>query len=84
MRFYGLLEEQEREDFLLEARRVAKELVIADVAGSFSGMQVRWVRGGRSFEIFRKHWRVEELEKEVGGHTIYDGRYFLAVRANSI
>jgi demethylmenaquinone methyltransferase/2-methoxy-6-polyprenyl-1,4-benzoquinol methylase len=84
--FYGHLEEQERERFLGEARRVARELVVVDAslhAGDVrEERQERILNDGSRWEVFKRYFTPTELAQELGGgETLYAGRWFVAVRS---
>jgi ubiquinone/menaquinone biosynthesis C-methylase UbiE len=84
--FYGHLEETERGRFLLEARRVAPELVVVDAAvrsdRERAGMQERILNDGSRWEVFKRYFEPEELAAELGGgETIFAGHWFVAVRS---
>lgn len=84
--FYGHLEEIERERFLAEARRVAPELVVVDSALRDDvdpvGRQERELNDGSRWEVYKRFFRPEELEAELGGgETLFAGRWFVVVRS---
>ncbi len=89
--FYGLLLPEERARFLGEARRVAPELVIAEVAerdtGKLgwrkreTGWQERTLADGSEHFIYRRYFAAEELAEEFGGEVLFDGAFLVAARA---
>jgi demethylmenaquinone methyltransferase/2-methoxy-6-polyprenyl-1,4-benzoquinol methylase len=84
--FYGHLEHVERETFLAEARRVARELVVVDSARAGAEQdelrQERTLNDGSRWEVFKRWFTPEGLANELdGGATIFDGRWFVAVRS---
>ena len=84
--FYGHLEHDERERFLGEAIRVAKELVVADSAlrpdVEPEERQERILNDGSRWEVYKRYFSAEELAQELGGgETLFAGRWFVAVRA---
>ena len=84
--FYGHLEHDERERFLGEASRVAKELVVADSAlrpdVEPEERQERILNDGSRWEVYKRYFSAEELAQELGGgETLFAGRWFVAVRA---
>jgi ubiquinone/menaquinone biosynthesis C-methylase UbiE len=86
--FYGHLEEPERGRFLAEARRVATELVVVDSALRDDVEPVEWqqrvLRDGSSWQVYKRYFRTAELRAKLGGgETIFDGRWFVAVRSRS-
>ena len=81
------LEEQERARFLIEARRVAPELIVLD-AGLHEGSeraewqereltdQTRWV-------VYKRFFSVQTLLAELGGgEVLFSGTWFVCVRAS--
>jgi ubiquinone/menaquinone biosynthesis C-methylase UbiE len=84
--FYGHLEEEERVQFISEARRVARELVIVDSALHDGVEPVEWqervLNDGSTWEIYKRYFDTEELAGELGGgEPIFAGRWFVAVRS---
>jgi demethylmenaquinone methyltransferase/2-methoxy-6-polyprenyl-1,4-benzoquinol methylase len=84
--FYGHLEEEERARFLVEARRVAPELVVVDSALRDDVEPVEWqertLRDGSRWEVYKRFLEPAELAAELGGgETIFAGRYFVSVRS---
>jgi ubiquinone/menaquinone biosynthesis C-methylase UbiE len=83
--FYCHLEEPERERFLAEARRVAPELVVvASVQGGGDAAE-RWeerrLADGSTWTVFKRVFTGEQLADELGGHVVFEGRWFIVVRA---
>ena len=84
--FYGHLEDAERERFLLEARRVADELVVVDSARNdetpAERMDPRVLSDGSEWEVYKRWFTAEQLAAELGPvETLHTGRYFIAVQA---
>jgi demethylmenaquinone methyltransferase/2-methoxy-6-polyprenyl-1,4-benzoquinol methylase len=84
--FYGHLEAPEREQFLAEARRVARELVVVDASNEHSGideeMSHRMLNDGSTWEVYKRYFTGAGLAKELGGgEVLFDGRFFVVVRA---
>ena len=84
--FYGhLLPPEESERFLVEARRVAAELVVVDSAQrpetGAEDWQRRRLNDGSEHRVYKRWFRGPELAREVGGEVLHDGRWFVAVRA---
>ena len=84
--FYGHLEEDERRDFLSEARRVGPELVIVDSALRDGVEPVEWqqrtLNDGSQWQVYKRYFEPAELTAELGGGEIlFAGRWFVAVRA---
>jgi demethylmenaquinone methyltransferase/2-methoxy-6-polyprenyl-1,4-benzoquinol methylase len=82
----GHLEEDERVQFLAEARRVAPELVVVDAAlhggGERSEWQDRVLKDGSSWKVYKRFFSPETLTKELGGgDVVHAGRWFVAVIA---
>jgi demethylmenaquinone methyltransferase/2-methoxy-6-polyprenyl-1,4-benzoquinol methylase len=84
--FYGHLERDERERFLREARRVARELVVVDASSLHSPVDEEWqeriLNDGSRWEVYKRYFRPEQLADELGGgDTVFAGRWFVAVRS---
>jgi ubiquinone/menaquinone biosynthesis C-methylase UbiE len=84
--FYGHLEEEERVQFLSEARRVAQELVVVDSALHDGVEAVEWqervLNDGSRWEVYKRYFDAEELAGELGGgELIFAGRWFVAARS---
>jgi ubiquinone/menaquinone biosynthesis C-methylase UbiE len=84
--FYGHLEGDDRERFLREARRVARELVVADSAlrddVEPEEQQERILNDGSRWEVYKRYFTAEGLAEELGGgETLFAGRWFVAVRS---
>jgi len=84
--FYGHLEGADRVAFLLEARRVASELVVVDSAlrpgVEPEERQERILDDGSSWEVYKRYFTHEELAGELGGgRTVFAGHWFVAVRS---
>jgi ubiquinone/menaquinone biosynthesis C-methylase UbiE len=84
--FYGHLLPEEREPFLLEARRVAAELVVVDAAlredVSPEEHQQRVLNDGSRHTVYKRFLAPEELAAELGGgRVLHTGRWFVAVAA---
>jgi ubiquinone/menaquinone biosynthesis C-methylase UbiE len=84
--FYGHLAPYDRERFLAEARRVARELVVVDSAlrddVEPESYQERTLNDGSRWEVYKRYFRPPELLAELGGGSeLLDGRWFVAVRA---
>jgi ubiquinone/menaquinone biosynthesis C-methylase UbiE len=84
--FYCHLEEDDRERFLAEARRVAPELVVvASVPGAGDPVEryeERVLRDGSRWTVFKRVFTGEHLAAELGGgEVLHEGRWFVVVRA---
>ena len=84
--FYGHLERADRERFLREARRVARELVVADSAlredVEPEERQERILNDGSRWEVYKRYFTADSLADELGGgETLFAGRWFVAVRS---
>jgi len=84
--FYGHLEPPERERFLEEARRVARELVVVDASRMHSDvdeeMSQRVLNDGSRWEVFKRYFTGAGLATELGGgEVLHDGDWFVVVRA---
>ena len=84
--FYGHLEGEDRERFLHEARRVARELVVADSAlredVEPEEQQERILNDGSRWEVYKRYFTAGGLAEELGGgEIVFAGRWFVAVRS---
>jgi ubiquinone/menaquinone biosynthesis C-methylase UbiE len=83
--FYGHLEGADRETFLREAHRVARELVVADAAlrpdVELEERQERVLNDGSRGEVYKRYFDPEELATELGGRVLHAGRWFVVVQA---
>jgi ubiquinone/menaquinone biosynthesis C-methylase UbiE len=84
--FYGHLEEDDREAFLLEARRVASELVVVDSALHDGVHPVEWqervLNDGSRWQVYKRYFEPGPLADELGGgRTLFAGSWFVAVQA---
>jgi ubiquinone/menaquinone biosynthesis C-methylase UbiE len=84
--FYGHLEPGVREAFLLEARRVAPELVVVDSAvradRQEEEQQERVLNDGSRWEVYKRYFTGAGLAAELGGgELLHEGRWFLVVRS---
>jgi ubiquinone/menaquinone biosynthesis C-methylase UbiE len=81
--FYCHLEEPERERFLAEARRVARELVIVGSVAQPGEDLERWegrlLNDGTSWEVFKRVFVPDDLAAELGGRVLHRNRYFVMV-----
>ena len=84
--FYGHLLAGERERFVAEARRVARELVVVDSA-LHDGVepeewQERSLKDGTRHRVYKRYFRGRELGEELGGgDVLHDGQWFVVVAA---
>jgi ubiquinone/menaquinone biosynthesis C-methylase UbiE len=84
--FYGHLEPGERERFLVEAHRVADELVVVDSAlrdgVRADERQQRALKDGTRWEVYKRYFTPGVLLGELGGGEIlHEGTWFVAVRS---
>ena len=84
--FYGHLESPERERFLDECRRVARELVFVDSSRERADVdaeeQQRVLNDGSTWSVYKRYFRPQELAEELGGgDVLHAGRWFVMVRA---
>lgn len=84
--FYGHLEEDDRDAFLREARRVAAELVVVDSALHDGVEPVEWqeriLNDGSRWQVYKRYFEPDSLAEELGGgQTLFAGRWFVAVQA---
>jgi ubiquinone/menaquinone biosynthesis C-methylase UbiE len=86
--FYGHLEETDREAFLVEAHRVAGELVIVDSARrpdhELEEWQERVLNDGSRYEVYKRFFEPEALAQELGGGTVlHASRWFVMVSSRA-
>jgi ubiquinone/menaquinone biosynthesis C-methylase UbiE len=84
--FYGHLEDDERNQFLAEARRVAAELVVVDSALYDEVEPVEWqervLTDGSRWEVYKRYFTGEALAAELGdGRVLFSGHWFVMVAA---
>jgi demethylmenaquinone methyltransferase/2-methoxy-6-polyprenyl-1,4-benzoquinol methylase len=81
--FYGHLEQPVRSEFLAEARRVARELVVVDAAGpDREERQSRKLNDGSEHDVYKRWFRAQTLADELGGgEVLFEGDWFVAVAA---
>jgi SAM-dependent methyltransferase len=83
--FYCHLEDDERERFLAEARRVAPELVVvASMRGggdAFERWEERRLKDGTRWSVYKRVFEGPDLADELGGEIAFKGRWFVVVRA---
>ncbi len=80
--FYGHLEEDDRERFLGEARRVAPELIVFDAALHGGEPRAEWqervLNDGTRWTVYKRFFTGEDLRAELGGGRIlHEGRWFV-------
>jgi ubiquinone/menaquinone biosynthesis C-methylase UbiE len=85
--FYGHLEQPDRLRFLDEARRIGRELVVADSSRRSSEvdeeMSERVLSDGSRWAVYKRWFTGESLANELGGgEVLLDGRFFVVVRAS--
>jgi ubiquinone/menaquinone biosynthesis C-methylase UbiE len=83
--FYCHLDESERQRFLAEARRVARELVIVASQQGEGDAAERWeerrLKDGSRWTVFKRVFTGDGLARELGGTIVFEGKWFLVVRA---
>src|SRR6476619_760763 len=84
--FYGHLEEGDRERFIAEAGRVAPELVVFDAALHEGEPRFEWqerlLEDGSRWEVYKRFFTGAGLLEELGGgDVLFEGRWFVLVRA---
>jgi demethylmenaquinone methyltransferase/2-methoxy-6-polyprenyl-1,4-benzoquinol methylase len=85
--FFGHLEEADRDAFLREARRVARELVVIDSARTddtpAAAWQERILNDGTSWQVYKRWFTPNELADEIrGGEILFGGDWFVAVSSH--
>ncbi len=84
--FYGHLREGEREQFLSETGRVARELVVVDSAlhddVEPEELQERILNDHSRWQVYKRYFTGEGLAAELGGaEVLHAGRWFVVARA---
>jgi ubiquinone/menaquinone biosynthesis C-methylase UbiE len=83
--FYCHLEDEERERFLAEARRVAPELVVVASIRGDGDPSERWeerrLKDGSSWNVYKRVFEGPDLADELNGELVFTGRWFVIVRA---
>ncbi|HEX7084128.1 MAG TPA: class I SAM-dependent methyltransferase [Gaiellaceae bacterium] len=83
--FYGHLPPDERERFLAEAHRVARELVVVDSAlregVEPEQWQTRVLNDGSEHRVFKRYLTAGGLAEEIGGEPLLAGDWFVAARS---
>ena len=84
--FYGHLAHAERELFLAEARRVARELVVVESAVRPDHEREEWqeriLNDGSRFQVYKRYFDVDGLAAELGGgRVLHAGDWFVMVSA---
>jgi ubiquinone/menaquinone biosynthesis C-methylase UbiE len=84
--FYGHLLPDERDAFLREARRVARELVVVDSAVQpdleAEQWQERVLGDGSRHRVYKRFFTGADLAEELGnGRVLHEGRWFVVVAA---
>jgi ubiquinone/menaquinone biosynthesis C-methylase UbiE len=80
--FMGHLDEEAREQFVAEARRVAAELVVVDAALRAGVGPEEWqsrvLQDGTRWTIYKRFFTPEVLLQEIGpGRVLHAGRWFV-------
>jgi ubiquinone/menaquinone biosynthesis C-methylase UbiE len=84
--FYGHLDEATRRNFLAEARRVAKSVLLVDAAlrddVPAEEYQERVLNDGSRHMVYKRYFTPESLMTEMGvARMLYSGRWFVAALA---
>ena len=84
--FYGHLRQGERTRFLVEARRVARRVLIIDAALrddlAPEQDQARVLSDGSRHTVYKRYFTPSQLPSELGGGTVlHAGRWFVAILA---
>jgi SAM-dependent methyltransferase len=83
--FYCHLEDEERERFLAEARRLAPELVVVGSIRGDGDDTERWeerrLKDGSQWSVYKRVFEGPDLAEELGGEIVFKGRWFVVVRA---
>ena len=83
--FYCHLEDEDRKRFLVEALRVAPELVVvASIRGDGDEAE-RWedrhLNDGSEWQVYKRVFEGPDLAAELKGEIVFKGRWFVVVRA---
>ena len=81
---YGHILPEERERFLAEARRVAREIVVVDAGPRGGGPRDEWqerkLQDGSRHRVYKRFFTARSLKDELGGgRVLHDGVWFVAV-----
>lgn len=84
--FYGHLEDDAREAFRAEVRRVARELVVVDSAVRPDHEREEWqeriLNDGSRYEVYKRYFEAGELAAELGGgEVLHASEWFVMVSA---
>ena len=84
--FYGHLEPGDRELFLAEARRVAREIVLVDASRVHAAAEEEWqprvLNDGSRWQVYKRYFTPDRLLEELGGgDTLLAGTWFVVVRS---
>lgn len=82
--FYGHLSGADRDQFLSEARRVARRILIIDAAlrdeVPADGIQERLLQDGSRHTVYKRYFTPAQLANELGDAAVlYAGRWFVTV-----
>jgi demethylmenaquinone methyltransferase/2-methoxy-6-polyprenyl-1,4-benzoquinol methylase len=73
--FYGHLQPGERERFLTEALRVARQLVVVDAATRPDQAPEQWqtrvLNDGSRFQVYKRYFDAAALAEELGGGAVF-------------
>jgi ubiquinone/menaquinone biosynthesis C-methylase UbiE len=82
--FYGHLPADEREAFLVEARRLADELIVIDSALRAGIEPEQWqeriLNDGSRHRVYKRYLTGPQLADELGGQALFDGTWFVAAQ----
>jgi len=85
--FYGHLLPEERTQFLCEARRVGKRLVVIDAALRPDVKPEQWqersLGDGSVHSVYKRYFTASELAEEIEGTTLHAGRWFVVADCQS-
>ena len=83
--FYCHLEDEDRDRFLREAKRVAPELVVVASVRRGDDKPERWddrvLNDGSRWTVFKRVFDGADLADELGGEIVFQSSWFLVVRA---
>ena len=83
--FYCHLEEDDRETFVGEARRVARELVVVGSRAQPGEELTRWdtrvLKDGSEWQVYKRVFDPAALAAELSGRVLHESHYFVMVAA---
>jgi ubiquinone/menaquinone biosynthesis C-methylase UbiE len=86
--FYGHLDREQRDRFLIHSRRIAPTLVVLDAAlrddVEPEQIQERVLKDGSSHRVSKRYFTASQLSSELGGgRVLFEGRWFVVVESSA-